>query len=168
MSCYQPRVCNVPGCENPTMFNGFDYRGLPTYKPRCSKHHQEHFAAKKGMTRSEWNRKILENVAAKQGMSVAEYLKASHPYHKYRKNHCENALGIHAGWLPVPCSIVEFEEKFLHIDHLDGDHDNNDPENLMTLCPTCHAVKTWIFDCVSHDNNAPITQEMNYELGLET
>ena len=28
------------------------------------------------------------------------------------------------------------------MDHKDGDHYNNDPENLWTLCPTCHTVKT--------------------------
>lgn len=145
MSSYKPRKCNVSGCEQPAMFNGYDYRGLATYKTRCQKHHGEHFAAKKGMTRSEWNREILENVASKQGMTVAEYQKSIHPYHKYRKNYCQNAKGKYKGWLGVPCNITEYPEMFLHVDHLDGNHDNNDPDNLMTLCPTCHGVKTWIF-----------------------
>jgi 5-methylcytosine-specific restriction endonuclease McrA len=27
-------------------------------------------------------------------------------------------------------------------DHIDGNHNNNSPDNLQTLCPTCHNVKT--------------------------
>ena len=27
----------------------------------------------------------------------------------------------------------------LHIDHIDGDSDNNFPSNLRTLCPNCHS-----------------------------
>ena len=30
----------------------------------------------------------------------------------------------------------------LQVDHIDGNHDNNEPENLQTLCANCHAVKT--------------------------
>ena len=27
----------------------------------------------------------------------------------------------------------------LHLDHIDGDSDNNFPKNLRTLCPNCHS-----------------------------
>jgi hypothetical protein len=27
-----------------------------------------------------------------------------------------------------------------HIHHIDGDHDNNTPENLLPLCPNCHLL----------------------------
>jgi len=30
----------------------------------------------------------------------------------------------------------------IHVDHIDGDHDNNDPSNLQYLCANCHAGKT--------------------------
>jgi len=66
-------------------------------------------------------------------------------YKNHRKDYCENARGKHKGWLIVPCCITEFPKKYLTVDHLDGDHENNDPDNLMTLCHTCHAVKTHIF-----------------------
>ena len=28
----------------------------------------------------------------------------------------------------------------LHIDHIDGDHKNNCPDNLRVLCPNCHSL----------------------------
>lgn len=30
----------------------------------------------------------------------------------------------------------------LEVDHLDGDHENNDPNNLDTKCIKCHRIKT--------------------------
>jgi len=31
----------------------------------------------------------------------------------------------------------------LDVDHIDGDHRNNDPANLQTLCKNCHVLKTY-------------------------
>lgn len=38
-----------------------------------------------------------------------------------------------------------FNEKLqLHIDHIDGDHHNNEKSNLRFLCPNCHQLtSTW-------------------------
>lgn len=30
--------------------------------------------------------------------------------------------------------------RWLHVHHLDGDYRNNSPENLQTLCPSCHKL----------------------------
>lgn len=32
----------------------------------------------------------------------------------------------------------------LDIDHVDGDHTNNNPINLQTLCANCHRLKTFL------------------------
>jgi len=32
----------------------------------------------------------------------------------------------------------------LTVDHIDGNHENNNDENLQTLCTVCHAIKTVI------------------------
>jgi 5-methylcytosine-specific restriction endonuclease McrA len=29
------------------------------------------------------------------------------------------------------------------VDHIDGNHSNDDPSNLQTLCANCHRFKTW-------------------------
>ena len=31
----------------------------------------------------------------------------------------------------------------LDVDHIDGNHDNNDESNLQTLCANCHRLKTF-------------------------
>lgn len=52
------------------------------------------------------------------------------PYRRYKKTYCE---------------ICGFEGHYcqLDVDHKDGDHTNNDPSNLQTLCANCHRLKTW-------------------------
>jgi hypothetical protein len=32
----------------------------------------------------------------------------------------------------------------MDVDHINGDHMNNDPSNLRPMCKTCHGVKTAI------------------------
>jgi len=44
-------------------------------------------------------------------------------------------------------SDEEFEEaywKALHVDHIDGDRENMVEENLVTVCPTFHGIKTYV------------------------
>ena len=53
--------------------------------------------------------------------------------HKYRhavKNYCEAC-----GFVPVDLCQVD-------VDHIDGNHDNNEESNLQTLCANCHRLKT--------------------------
>lgn len=43
------------------------------------------------------------------------------------------------------CELCGFEPEHpcqLDVDHIDGDHSNNDPANLQTLCANCHRLKT--------------------------
>ena len=52
------------------------------------------------------------------------------PYLKYRKTKCDSC-GIEPEWIGV-----------LDIDHIDGDKNNNQKNNLQTLCSNCHRLKT--------------------------
>lgn len=54
------------------------------------------------------------------------------PYRKYKKDTCE-----HCGFIPV-------HKVQLDVDHIDGNHKNNNPTNLQTLCANCHRLKTYL------------------------
>ena len=54
------------------------------------------------------------------------------PYRKYKKDYCET------------CGFMAQHSVQLDVDHIDGNHKNNDPTNLQTLCSNCHRLKTHI------------------------
>jgi hypothetical protein len=51
-------------------------------------------------------------------------------YRLHKKNTCEK------------CGFIPHHLCQLDVDHIDGNHMNNDPSNLMTLCANCHRLKT--------------------------
>lgn len=51
----------------------------------------------------------------------------------------------------------------LHIDHIDGDSDNNFPKNLRTLCPNCHS-QTDTFGNAGNGNRYKKTAKRNLYL----
>ena len=53
------------------------------------------------------------------------------PYRKHVKSRCEK------------CGFEPEHICQLDVDHIDGDHSNNDPLNLQTLCANCHRLKTF-------------------------
>jgi hypothetical protein len=62
-------------------------------------------------------------------------MKAFRKNHKYsyrdqKGNKCER------------CDFVPEDPCQLDVDHIDGDHKNNDLSNLQTLCANCHRLKT--------------------------
>ena len=61
---------------------------------------------------------------------------------QHKKNYCENIdgrLGFHC---PVHSSEWDFFQESLDMDHLDGNHFNNVPENVDTYCKLCHFRKS--------------------------
>ncbi len=50
---------------------------------------------------------------------------------RIKKDHCET------------CNFKAEHSCQLDVDHIDGNHDNNEPSNLQTLCSNCHRLKTW-------------------------
>ena len=54
------------------------------------------------------------------------------PYYVHKKNYCEKC-GFTS---PYPCQF--------DVDHIDGNHFNNELSNLQTLCSNCHRLKTYL------------------------
>jgi len=40
------------------------------------------------------------------------------------------------------CGFIPVDMCQLDVDHIDGNHNNNEPSNLQTLCANCHRLKT--------------------------
>lgn len=51
-------------------------------------------------------------------------------YRKYKKSYCES------------CGFNAIHSVQLDVDHIDGNHHNNELSNLQTLCANCHRLKT--------------------------
>ena len=58
-----------------------------------------------------------------------ERVKKKH-YREYKKTYCEY------------CGFVAVDKRQLDVDHIDGNHSNNNENNLQTLCANCHRLKT--------------------------
>lgn len=41
------------------------------------------------------------------------------------------------------CGFIAEHSCQLDVDHIDGNHQNNDSSNLQTLCANCHRLKTY-------------------------
>lgn len=52
------------------------------------------------------------------------------PYRKFKKHYCEQ------------CGFKALDPCQLDVDHVDGNHKNNEISNLQTLCANCHRLKT--------------------------
>jgi len=60
----------------------------------------------------------------------------------HKKQICENKDGILGFTCPMDNERYhEFPSDCYHMDHLDGNHENNTPDNVKTFCATCHTRK---------------------------
>jgi len=57
-----------------------------------------------------------------------------------KKEYCENVDGR----LNFECTATIVHWRQLDMDHIDGDHFNNVPENIQTLCKNCHSMKSYL------------------------
>ena len=59
-----------------------------------------------------------------------------------KKKECENSTSVLGFKCPMdPERYAEFPSDCYHMDHKDGNHENNNPDNIITLCSVCHARK---------------------------
>jgi hypothetical protein len=73
----------------------------------------------------------------------------------HKKDYCENHDG-HLGFVcPVPRDGWARFQSGLDLDHKNGDHYSNNPEDVETLCKLCHGLKSIVKgDCSSHKDSA--------------
>ena len=112
-------TCVNLGCNNPahrknakTKKNGSPRKAR--YRPVCAKCH-----------------------SANIGQSATQYGVVS-----VKKDYCENKDGRVGLKCPVTDDAFFKIPGVLELDHIDGNHYNNDPANHQTLCCLCHRVKT--------------------------
>jgi len=109
---YQLPTCVNDGCDNPVVVR--EWKNW-SFKSECSRCQTDR---KKGLIR--------------EGVTI------------HKKTYCENIDG-HLGFkCPVPSKEdwVGFEIGCFDLDHIDGDHFNNVPENVKTYCRICHIRKS--------------------------
>ena len=114
------RICSIEGCDKLGQPIGSYLKdGTKVRRDKCQPHH---FA-------------LTANKAGHK--STTAWLNVTHRYRKFRKDYCENIDGR----LGFECTSTIFWPGMLDVDHKDGNHDNNNPDNLQTLCKCCHAYK---------------------------
>lgn len=101
-------------CNFKECSNEFKFR---SNKKFCSRKCKERHAHRTNPKRIERFKKLTED---KRGYEI------------HKKDKCEDC-----GFIPVHTCQLD-------VDHIDGNHKNNDISNLKTLCANCHRLKTYI------------------------
>jgi 5-methylcytosine-specific restriction endonuclease McrA len=119
--------------------NLINYRKLGRELPKCVNSGCTRFVAIR-----HWNDGLIPSLktectscsTARKSGKVIEGIKFE------KKHYCENKDG-RLGFM-CPCDqsrYGEFPTDCYHMDHINGNHSDNRPENIMTLCMMCHTIK---------------------------
>ena len=105
--------CVNPGCTRDVAIRHWSAQGDPSLKTECSRC----------------------SSARKRDKSLPGIT-----FHK--KKYCQNKDGRLGFCCPMdPERYSEFPSDIYDMDHRDGNHHNNTPENLITICKVCHSRK---------------------------
>jgi hypothetical protein len=77
-----------------------------------------------------------------RSVKISEWLAGNRSWKAMVPNWAKNYLLEQVGNKCSECGIDEWNGKSLslEVDHIDGIHYNNSPENLRILCPNCHST----------------------------
>lgn len=130
--------CVNPGCKNHVVAREWKYWSFKSECSRCMK------ARKNKQYITEGGIKFLID---KKGNNLGIII--------HKETFCENHDG-HLGFTcPVPRDGWIGFESSLDLDHVDGNHYNNEPENVRTYCKLCHGRKSIESgDCNSNKSSA--------------
>ena len=117
-----PECVNI-GCDRPAAIRDVKGTGSVSFHNMCSRCKRQH----------------EQNLPFDEGIMAV------------RKNQCDNSNGgvrggaqrniIQPGW-GCPVANLDLPSYQLILDHIDGNHTNNSPENLQTLCKFCDSEKS--------------------------
>lgn len=151
--------CEVPNCCNTAqLVSNSKVTGLPFWRKVdgkfiCGTHHGERVADKHGLDN------ITQVIAKNAGFdSAAEYNNSRHRYRCNRLDYCQNCAG-EAVWVDPDtgehkplheviglCTYKIAEGNIglamLSVDHINGNNNDDRPENHQTLCHNCHKAKS--------------------------
>lgn len=130
-------MCNFIGCSNPNHTPAKIYGVKHAFATLCLKHY----------------------IQVKRSGRIGKHYKRD-PHLAYRTTKCAwcsttladiahriNLARAIKGEPPLKGRSLVIESiKIFEVDHIDGNHYNNDPTNLQTMCPSCHDIKTHIFN----------------------
>ena len=110
-------------------------KGFPV--PKCVNAGCDHFVAVRDVKNSSLKSECNTCINARKDGVIIVGVK------QHKKTFCENP--------ECPCDLSYWDgsaakNSALDLDHVNGDHTDNSPENIITICKICHAVKT-------HNNN---------------
>ena len=117
----QRPVCGLCG-ERPCRTHGLRKSGKVFFKSLCYPCWREQNAAAYSHVKLYLQQLKKRNVAYRKMWKK--------PHLRHRGETCEE------------CGFVPKHIAQLEVDHVDGNHSNNAPENLRTLCANCHRLKT--------------------------
>lgn len=127
--------CSVEGCETRAQFRGM-----------CKSHYckEKYRALKAGTWEPKPPRQPDDTVVRKDGYVLR--LATGHPLAMTSGYILEHRFQAYQKYGPGEqtchwCS-TPLEWKSLHVDHLDWQRTNNDPDNLVTSCPSCNVRRT--------------------------
>ena len=116
-SVVMDKILNRPeccniGCTKLVHLIGYSSTGTPKYRPYCGSCHRSTY----------------------KGLPFAEGVTS------VKKNYCQYSDGR----LGFACATKgdKLHSCMMDLDHIDGNHYNNDSNNIQTLCKNCHAYKT--------------------------
>lgn len=148
-------ICKTSGCNNKTQHLGtYKANGYPNFRAYCITCHADRRLAFQANA-SLIDRRSLPSCEVPNCRKRVEVFGSDHygnikytvfckdhactinGYSLWRKTYCENIDGR----LGFTCTTNIVWEGMLDVDHINGNPEDNRPENYQTLCKCCHAYK---------------------------
>ena len=163
MGRYKEHPCKNPECSNMTTNKSYccracrntgECKGKPLSEER-KKHLSEAFSGEGnpfyGKSHSESSKEVIQQKALDRNSDESYRKMISDKTVEGMKNY-EYTPGVggyrdkaieHYGY---ECSVCKKTEGVLQVHHIDGNHDNDDIDNLVVLCISCHRKAHYVVD----------------------